>query len=67
MQTNASSLWSPPTINTGESRTVERSLGRKWERVEWTAEERRWWAELMEQSPDRNRHFETEGRAGINR
>ena len=67
MQTNASCRWNPPIANTGEHRAIVRPRASKPAKVEWTAQERRWWAELMAQSPDRNGHFETEAKAGISR
>ena len=67
MQTNASCNWNPPIVNTGEYRAIARPGATTPAKIEWTAQERLWWAELMAKSPERNNHFETEGKAGIGR
>jgi hypothetical protein len=65
MQTNESGSWSPPFRHTGEYPRVSASRGQNEPRIGWSEEERRWWDELTHKSPERNTHFETEGRAGI--
>jgi hypothetical protein len=65
MKTPSSSPYAPPYMNTGEFPAVSRSPEASVPAREWTAQERRWWDELMARSRDRNLHFEVEAHPGL--
>ncbi len=65
MKTQTSSPYAPPFVNTGEYSAVSRPPEAPDNSRQWTAQQRKWWAELMERSRERNAHFEVEADPGL--
>lgn len=64
MDTKTSSSYTPPFVNTGEYPAIRRAPEHE-EPHQWSAQERKWWAELMAKSRERNAHFEVEAEPGL--
>ncbi len=67
MQIHLTGSWSPPINHTGEYSCRTGSPRKGSGPREWTDQEERWWEELTAKTRERNVHFETEGRLGIDR